>query len=281
MKVRAFYMKKFFGTTYYVVSRLLVIYFIVATAMYFLQDSMIYKPDKSLKLQQYQLPQPWQTVTLNTSDELQLTSWYLPAETGEKTILYLHGNGGDIANRVGLAKLFKQYGYGMFLLEYRGYADNPGKPSETGLYQDSLAAYQWLIEQGVNPENIIVYGESLGAALAIRLAAEQPVGGLILDTPFYSMLAMANSLYPFLPNELLLKDKYESYRYAPEVTVPTIIFYGMEDEMIPLRQVTNLYSLIKSDNKLLVLIPGQLHNYKDMNLIVNMVALQDALTKDL
>ena len=249
----------------------------VATALYFLQDSMIYKPDKTLQLNKYPLPQPWQTASLKTADGLQLTSWYLPAKPGHKTILYLHGNGGDIANRLGFAGIFQRNGYGVFLLEYRGYADNPGKPHETGLYHDSVAAYQWLINQNINPENIIVYGESLGAALAIQLAAKHQVGLLVLDTPFYSMLAMAHSLYPYLPTALLLKDRYRSDLYAPAVKVPTIIFYGLGDELIPMEQVIDLYFLIGSQNKLLVLMPGQLHNNKDMHLIVDIMTLPSIL----
>lgn len=266
-------MKKFWETTYYVLSRFLAIYFIVATAMFFLQDSMIYKPSKTIQLNNYQLPQPWQTVTIKTTDGLQLTSWYLPAKPGHKTILYLHGNGGDIANRLGFAHVFQSYGYGIFLLEYRGYADNPGKPNEKGLYQDSLAAYLWLTKHGIKPDNLIIYGESLGAALAVQLAAQYPVNLLVLDTPFLSMSAMAHHLYPYLPTVLLLKDKYRSDVYAPKVSAPTIVFYGLEDEFIPMWQVVDLYRLIGSDKKLMVFIPGQLHNIKDMNLIANIIAL--------
>lgn len=264
-------MKKYFETAYYVLSRLLIIYFIVATALYFLQDSMLYKPNKTLQLNKYPLPQPWQTASLKIADGVYLTSWYLPAKPGYKTILYLHGNGGDISNRLGFARVFQQYGYGVFLLEYRGYADNPGKPSETGLYHDSVAAYQWLINQNINPENIIIYGESMGAALAIQIAAKHQAGLLVLDTPFYSMLAMAHSLYPYLPTALLLKDKYRSDLYAPKIKIPTLIFYGLDDEFIPITQVIDLYFLIGSREKMLVLIPDQTHNYKDMNLIVSIM----------
>jgi len=240
-------------------SRLAIIYIMVVVLMYFFQRHFIYIPNTTLNLQSYPLEKPWQKITTKTQDGLLLTSWYLPAKEGHKTILYLHGNAEDVLNRVPLANTLHQYGYGVFLLEYRGYANNPGKPTEQGLYLDSQSAYGWLIQQGIKPSQLIVYGESLGTANTIKLAAQNPCAGIILDAPFYSMVTMGENLYPWLPIKFLLKDKYLSNRYALNINVPTLTFYGLNDQFIPFSQVNDLMALIPVTNKWLVLMPDQTH----------------------
>tara|TARA_Y100000815_G_C13340752_1_gene499820 strand:- start:2540 stop:3298 length:759 start_codon:yes stop_codon:yes gene_type:complete len=245
----------------------------ICLAMYIIQNSLLYRPSKIHNLQNFPLAKNWRRVNTLTQDGLIITSWYLPAKKGFKTILYLHGNAGDIVNRKTFSMQLHQQGYGIFLLSYRGFANNPGKPSEQGLLFDSQSAYQWLVSNNILPEQIILFGESLGAANAIKLASKNTVFAVILESPFYSMLAMGQFLYPWLPVNYLLKDKYLSYRWAQQVKQPVLIFYGLKDEIIPYQQVRDLQLAFPQGKNYLVLMPEQTHNRKSGDEMATIIRL--------
>ncbi|WP_214369512.1 alpha/beta hydrolase [Pseudonocardia sp. H11422] len=178
-------------------------------------------------------------VELETEDGLTLRAWLLPALGPDRarTVLVAPGNAGSRADRAPLARRLAADGYGVLLLEYRGYGGNPGSPTEEGLAADARAAHRYLVDRrGLLPEQVLLLGESLGAAVVTRLATERPVGGLVLRSPFTSLADVAARHYPFLPVRALLRDRYEVRERVRDVRVSTAVVLGERDEIVPAEQ---------------------------------------------
>ena len=175
-------------------------------------------------------------VELHTDDGLTLRAWHAPA-TGparNATVLVLPGNAGSRADRVPLARAVAARGFDVVLLDYRGYGGNPGSPTEEGLAADARAAHRYLVdERGVDPGRVLLWGESLGAAVAVRLARERTIGGLVLRSPFTSLADVGAVHYPFLPVRLLLRDRYPVAEQVARVRVPTTVVLGTADRIVP------------------------------------------------
>jgi pimeloyl-ACP methyl ester carboxylesterase len=175
-------------------------------------------------------------VTLRTEDGLDLTAWHAPA-TGPGTgvtVLVLPGNAGSRELRVPLARALTAAGFDVLLLEYRGYGGNPGSPTEEGLAADARAAHRHLVAaRGVDPARVLLFGESLGAAVATRLARERPVAGLVLRSPFTSLADVGVEHYPFLPVRALLRDRFPVRDTIGSLTVPITVVAGEADEIVP------------------------------------------------
>jgi uncharacterized protein len=178
-------------------------------------------------------------VELHTDDGLTLRAWHAPA-TGparNATVMVLPGNAGSRAGRVPLARAVAARGFDVVLLDYRGYGGNPGSPTEEGLAADARAAHRYLVdERGVDPGRVLLWGESLGAAVAVRLARERTVGGLVLRSPFTSLADVAAVHYPFLPVRLLLRDRFPVREQVAGVGVPVVVVAGGADEVVPREQ---------------------------------------------
>jgi fermentation-respiration switch protein FrsA (DUF1100 family) len=213
----------------------LLLYVAVLAYLYVNQRQLLYFPDRSAP----QLPAGSglgvREVHLHTADGLSLLSWYLPPPEGRPVILYFHGNGGNIAYRIDRLIRFAQASYGVLMLEYRGYGGNPGTPTEAGLSEDAGAAIRFLDEQRVRGNRLVLYGESLGIGVAVRVATRQPVGALILEAPYTSIAAAAQYHYPFIPAALLIWDRFDSLPLIAEVRAPLLILQGGRDRVVPPR----------------------------------------------
>ena len=175
-----------------------------------------------------------EVVRLGTADGLELVSWYAGAAGPERpTIVYLHGNAGNIAGRAPKVRPFLDRGYGVLLVGYRGYGGNSGAPSEQGLIADGRAALDFLAARGVRPERTVLLGESLGSGVAVRLASERAVGAVILEAPFTSAADAGQRAYPLLPVKLLIKDRFDSLGRIDRVGAPLLIIHGEEDRVVP------------------------------------------------
>jgi fermentation-respiration switch protein FrsA (DUF1100 family) len=209
----------------------------LGAALWAFQDRLIYFPDPSPPPSPAALGLPTvQAVTLRTEDGLPILAWRLaPARPAAPVILYLHGNGGNLAHRAGRLQRFEALGWGALLVQWRGYGGNPGAPSEAGLAEDARAGLAALRAEGVAPGRVVLWGESLGTSLAVRLAAEQPeaVGAVILESPYTSLLALARRHYPLLPSGLLLRDRYDSLARMPDIRAPVLILQGARDTLVP------------------------------------------------
>lgn len=236
----------------------LVPYLGVCAVLAFLQRSLIYVPTKeSAPLQ----PEDAgladgrvETIHVKTDDGLVLNGWHVrpeaPADDGEPSwlVLYFHGNAGNRRLRVRDCTDFTDVGVDVFLFDYRGYGDNPGRPAEEPIASDARAIWRFATEErGVPADRILLYGESLGGAVAIRLASElcregTPPAGLITSSTFSSLPDAAAGLYPFLPVRLLLVDRYPSVRRIGDVTCPIVMVHGDADTIVPIELGRHLFA---------------------------------------
>jgi fermentation-respiration switch protein FrsA (DUF1100 family) len=170
---------------------------------------------------------------LDTPDGHTIVAWYAKAAPGQPTLLYFHGNSGTLADRADRIAAFTKLGRGILIMAYRGYSGSTGRPSESANVADAKLAYDTLIEMGVAAEDIILYGESIGTGIAVRVAAEKPMAGIILDAPYTSIVDVAEICYPYLPARLMMRDRYETMRYLDRVQAPLLVIHGEQDTIIP------------------------------------------------
>ena len=180
-------------------------------------------------------------VTIVTADQLSLLAWYRQPDRSRPVIVYFHGNGGHIGYRAERMRHFAEAGYGVLMSEYRGYAGNPGSPSEAGLLADGEAALDFLRAQGVELHRVLLYGESLGSGVAVYLATRTDIAALILEAPYTSIAAVAQYHYRFLPVAFLLHDHFESLSRIGRVKAPILVLHGGRDPVVPARFSKALY----------------------------------------
>jgi uncharacterized protein len=203
-----------------------------------------------------------QEVVLPTEDGIHLGGWFLPAQGGRPApaVLVCNGNGGNRALRAPLATALSRAGLSVLLFDYRGYGGNPGRPSEDGLAADARAAQAWLAARPeVDPDRIAYFGESLGAAVALRLAVERPPAALILRSPFTSLTDVGRLHYPWLPVKWLLSDRYGSAARVAQLSVPLLVIAGERDQIVPSALSRRLYDAASAPKRF-VLVPGADHN---------------------
>ena len=209
------------------------VYFFTSLGLYIFQRDFLYHPTEN-NYDGDKLTVNIQEVKIITDDNIDLLAWYHNKDINKfKTILFLHGNAGSLENRIHKINHFEDMNINFLLLSWRGFSGNKGKPTEKGLYQDARSAVKWLVKQGVIEENIIIYGESLGTGITTEIAQNKNFAGIILETPFTSMVAAGKSKYPIFPIKLLLKDKYESDKKIKNIKSPVLIMHGEEDQIVP------------------------------------------------
>jgi uncharacterized protein len=196
---------------------------------------------------------------IETPDGQRIVTWYGKAEPGKPTLLYFHGNGGSLADRAPRIARFMGEGWGVYMMTYRGYGGSTGRPSEAANVADARLAYQALVKEGVPPTSIIAYGESLGSGIAVRIAAELPVAGVILDAPYTSIADIAARTYPYLPVRLILIDRYETTRHIGAIKAPLLILHGARDGVVPVEMGRDLARLAP-EPKRLVIFPNGHHS---------------------
>lgn len=243
-----------------VAGTLLVCYALVVAGCATFQRSLLYFPGPELPAPAEAGAADMRPVTLNTADGLALTAWYAPAAENRATIAYFHGNAGNIAYRVDKTRALRQSGYGLLLVEYRGYGGNPGSPTEDGLYADAEAAYAFLTRtQGIAPERIVLKGESLGSGVAVWLAQKVDVGAVMLEAPYTSITDVAQRAYFFLPVRLLAKDRFEAVDRIADIDAPLLIVHGNRDRVIDVEFGQALFAAAV-EPKTLRIIQGGSHN---------------------
>jgi fermentation-respiration switch protein FrsA (DUF1100 family) len=213
---------------------LLAAYLLLVVAAYYVQRRLMYFPDtERVAPASVGLANVTERV-LETPDGERVIAWYAPARPGQPTILYFHGNGGSLEARSERVRKYAERGRGIFMMTYRGYGGSTGVPSERANVADAKLAYDTLAKEGVRGRDIIVYGESLGSGVAVQVAAEREVGGLILDAPYTSTVDVAELVYPYLPARWLMTDRYETLRYLGGVKAPLLVVHGEKDSIIPI-----------------------------------------------
>jgi fermentation-respiration switch protein FrsA (DUF1100 family) len=194
---------------------------------------------------------------LDTPDGARVIAWYGRARPGQPTLLYFHGNGGSLSIRASRIARFMAEGWGVYMMTYRGYGGSTGSPSEAANVADARLAYHALVKEGVAPGSIIAYGESLGSGIAVRIAAELPVAGVILEAPYTSIVDIAAATYPFYPVRLFLIDRYETARYIGGIKAPLLILHGERDGVVPVAMGREIARLAPEPKKLVVFPNGR------------------------
>lgn len=182
-------------------------------------------------------------VYFKSEDGLDLLAWYVPpARKDGKIVVIFHGNCCTLAYRAVKAKSFFSKGYGVFLVEYRGYGGNPGTPSEEYFYKDARAAASWLDKQGYNNGRIVAYGNSLGSGVAVQFALDTGAKFLILEAPFTSAVDVGEFLYPYIPVQFILRDKYDNFSKIGKISPDLLVVHGDRDEVIPIALAEKLFA---------------------------------------
>jgi uncharacterized protein len=219
------------------------LYIFLVVFVYFYQRHLQYFPDKSDpgKPADANVPE-MSVVRFVTVDGLQLTSWFAPPRKKDGRIVVLfHGNAGNIGGRGVKARYFLDRGYGVLLAEYRGFAGNPGNPTEQGLYKDGRAALKWLEDQGYPPGQFVLYGESIGSGVAVQMALESHPHHLILECPFSSAVEIAKMRYSFLPVEWMMHDRFDNIHKIGKINSSLLIVHGDEDAVTPIESAKKLF----------------------------------------
>jgi uncharacterized protein len=245
----------------------LVIYGALVTLLYIKQRQLMYLPDKQIaRPEEYGLT-GFSDERMKTEDGLTIQLWHRKADDGLPTIVYYHGNAAHLGNRAGIFDALAQKGFGVLAVSYRGYGKSEGSPSEQGLYCDGRAAIKFLTDkQGIPLSRILLYGESLGTGVAVHMASEHAVGGLILQAPYTSVAGRAAEIYYYVPVKYLIHDRYDSILKIAKVKAPLLIFHGELDPVIPVAHGKSLFGAATSAKRAFFL-PQVAHNDFDSGLI--------------
>jgi uncharacterized protein len=210
------------------------------------ENSLVYHPGRVMRSTGAELGRPFQDVFFKAGDGVELNGWFYPANGNSPragwALLYCHGNAGNISSRLGIYAAILETGVSLLSFDYRGYGRSRGKPSEEGTYRDTLAAFQWLRNNGFPGENIIAFGESLGGGIASELAVRAPLGGLVLQSTFTSVPELGIELYPWLPVRLLSTIQYDTIRRLPQLKIPVLIMHSPTDDLIPFHHGQRLFA---------------------------------------
>ena len=208
------------------------LYAAICLFLFLSQSRLVYSPYRALEADPSDVGLPFAEVLLQSGPET-IHAWYVPAEHPRGTVLFCHGNGGNISHRLDTLVLLHGLGMNTLLFDYRGYGRSTGTPSEQGTYVDGQAAWDWLLAQGIPPEGIVLMGRSLGGAVAARLAADNAPAGLILESTFTSVPDMGARRYPYLPVRLLSRYNYDTLSLLPQLHCPVLIVHSPIDDIVP------------------------------------------------
>ena len=235
IKRRNFFLELFIG--------IVAIYLIILIFLFFFQRNLMYHPDEN-NYSGDNLEVNIEKVTIKTTDNINLLGWFHNKNLKSyKTIVYFHGNAGTLENRIHKLNHFKDMDVNFLIIAWRGFSGNKGKPSEKGLYEDGKSAINWVLEKGVKEKDIVIYGESLGTGVATHLSQNKNFGGLILETPFTSMIDAAKTFYPYIPVGLLLKDKFDNKSKIKNISIPVLIMHGEIDQIVPFFMGKKIYEI--------------------------------------
>lgn len=237
------------------------LYFLWLGALYLAQDRMVYVPDRVAGTPAGSGLGDMRVIEAQTSDGLTLHGWFRPpSDPGRPTIVFFHGNAGSMRFRGYKARPFLDAGYGFLFAEYRGYGGNPGRPGEENLYRDGRAYMDFLRSEGIAPVQTVLFGESLGTGVAVRMASEFPqAAALILETPYTSLVDIGVQAYPYLPVRLLMRNRFDSMSLISKITMPTLVLHGDADRIVPYRQGRSLFEASAASEKQFETFPGGSH----------------------
>jgi fermentation-respiration switch protein FrsA (DUF1100 family) len=238
---------------------LFLITFVIAVIIYlrFIEGRTLFYPEKEIEFTPQSFGLKFEEVFFKTPDNLELNGWFVPSEDARYTVIFCHGNAGNISHRLEKIKFFHTLGCNVLIFDYRGYGRSNGKPSENGLYQDIQGAYEYLLSRKIAPDQIIGYGESIGGSVIINLAAKRKLRALISDSAPSCTKDMVKIIYPFLPY-WVFSTRFDSLSKIKSITVPKLIIHSINDEIVPFKLGKRLYENATSPKEFLQIHGG--HN---------------------
>lgn len=221
---------------------LIVFIFLCLIYVRLLERKIIYYPSKVIEFEPSDAGLTYEDVFLKAQDGIELHGWFVPALDPFATVIYCHGNAGNISHRVEIAKMFNEKKMNFFVFDYRGFGRSKGRPTERGTYLDAKAAYEYLVSRkNIDPARIVIYGKSLGAAIAIDLAAQVKAGAIISESGFTSTRDMAGAIYRFIPLWLFVSKNYNAIDKIHKIDMPKLIIHSRNDEIVPFAQGERLF----------------------------------------
>ena len=219
------------------------VYFIITVFLFFYQRKLLYYPSvnsRSIYTLDHQIEE------IKIPSEKELIAWHYKKNENYKTLVFFHGNAGDLSNRIYKLNELSKLNLNYLIFAYRGFNDNEGMPSEEGLYKDAENVIKWLKSKNILENKIILYGESLGTAVAIHTAQLKNFSGIILEAPFTSMVDLGQKYYPFFPVKFLLKDKYESKKKLNLINSSVLVMHGEKDKIVPFYMGKQIFEILPS-----------------------------------
>jgi fermentation-respiration switch protein FrsA (DUF1100 family) len=242
-----------------VIAGITIVYLLLIVYVYAKQGAMLYYPEKEIEATPRDIGLDYQELTLHTKDGTNIYAWYVPAEHARGFVLVCHGNAGNISHRLDSIGIFHGLGLGVLIFDYRGYGKSQGSPNEEGTYRDAEAAYDYLVNVlHVNPERIVIFGRSLGSAVAAELAIRKPAGALIMESGFTSVQDLGKEFFPHLPVGLLSRFRYDSINKVGRIALPKLFIHSPGDEIVPYEQGVRLFEKASGPKEFLKITGG--HN---------------------
>jgi len=210
--------------------------------LYFNQSKYVYFPLKNIIATPMAAGFFYEDLMLKTEDGIKISAWYVPHENETATILFLHGNGGNMSHNIDFIEMFYKLKFSTFIIDYRGYGKSEGTPDEEGTYLDAEVSWNYLVEEKkINPSDIVVYGRSLGGAIGAKLSEKNKTLAVILDSTFTSIKEIGAKQYPFLPVRKFFKFEYSTIKYLKNLKSPVLVIHSIEDRYIPFSHAQKLY----------------------------------------
>ena len=226
---------------YIAITSIFLAYIIVLLFTYFYQRNLLYHPNEN-NYQGDNINFNYQEVFIDVDENIKLKSWFIKKDLKNfKTIIFFHGNAGDLTNRIHKLNELDKLDVNILLISWRGFSGNLGKPTEKNLYQDAKKSIEWLNNYVIEKKNIILYGESLGTGVATELGQDNSFAGIILESPFTSIANAAKIYYPYLPINLLIKDRYDSIKKIKNINIPILVMHGKKDDVVPFKMGVELF----------------------------------------
>ena len=226
---------------YLTLSSVLIAYLVLVIFIYFYQRNLLYHPSEN-NYQNDEIKFNYDEIFIKVDDEIKLKSWVIDKNFKKlKTLVLLHGNAGNLSNRIYKLNELNKLDINILLISWRGFSGNKGSPTEKNLYEDAEAAIRWLNKKQVENNQIILYGESLGSGVVLEIAKKNNFNSIILESPFTSIENSAKIYYPYLPVKLLLKDRYDSINKIEKINTPILIMHGKKDDIIPFSMGEELF----------------------------------------
>jgi len=226
---------------------ILLLYLIITIGVYFFQRKLLYHPSVTPNFSQETtglgLNHKIEKINIEVEKNINLNGWLHIKDVKKKTILFFHGNAGNLDNRIYKLNFLGNLDINFLIISWRGYSLSDGKPTEDGLYEDARAAVNFLLKKGIFEQDIILYGESLGTGVAVEISQNKNFAGIILEAPFTSMIELGQKYYPFFPVKFLLKDKYESNKKIKNLKSPILVMHGKKDRIVPFYMGENIFNM--------------------------------------